>query len=224
MAANDLSWAGRRMNAKSYDYVIVGAGSAGCTLAHRLTEDARYPRAAARSRRLGPRSVDQDPDWAGAASSKSGCTTGCTSASPRPTLTGGGSNAPAARLSAAARRSTRWPMFAAIPAITTAGPHRGCPAGPTPRCCPISAARRAGRAAPAPIAAATARSPSARRVTATRWSRPASPPGGAATAGDARLQRRPAGGARAHPADDPPRAPVQRRRGLSAPGPRAGPT
>ncbi len=27
------------MNAKSYDYVIVGAGSAGCTLAHRLTED-----------------------------------------------------------------------------------------------------------------------------------------------------------------------------------------
>ena len=114
-------------------------------------------------------------------------------------------------------------MFAATPAITTAGPHRGCPAGPTPRCCPISGARRAGRAAPAPIAAATARSPSARRVTATRWSRPASLPGGAATPGDARLQRRAAGGPRAHPADDPPRSPVQRRRGLSAPGACAGP-
>ncbi len=38
------------------------------------------------------------------------------------------------------------------------GRRAGSPAGPTPMSCPISAARKAGRAAPAPIAAATGRS------------------------------------------------------------------
>ena len=58
---------------------------------------------------------------AGAASSSGGCTTGCISPSPSKMPTAGASNAPAARSSAAARRSTRWPMCAAIAATTTAG-------------------------------------------------------------------------------------------------------
>ena len=39
-------------------------------------------------------------------------------------------------------------MCAAIAAITSAGRKAACPPGPTPTCCPISAARKAGKGAP----------------------------------------------------------------------------
>ena len=57
----------------------------------------RRPRAAARSRRLGPRPVDPHPARLGPHPAAAACTTGCISPSPRRRWTGAASNAPAAR-------------------------------------------------------------------------------------------------------------------------------
>ena len=107
--------------------------------------------------RLGSRSMDQRFHSAGRACCSIASMTGCISRSPNPRPGGADWNVRADELSAGRPPSMRWPMSAAIRAITTVGRHTGSPAGPMPTYFPISAARNCGRAAPAFIAAAMAR-------------------------------------------------------------------
>ena len=116
-----------------YDYVIVGAGSAGCVLAARLTED---PDVRVLLLEAGPPDV-KDNIHVPLGFLKLGRTDVDWDLRRRPSRSsaGGASTCRGARPSAGRRRSTRWSTSAATAATTTAG---ASPAGRGTTCCRTS--------------------------------------------------------------------------------------
>ena len=132
---------------ESFDYVIVGAGSAGCVLAARLTRGPGRPGAAARGGRRRPRST-RSTSRRRSASCSGPSSTGTTPRRSRSTRTAAACTCRAARCSAAPARSTRWSTSAATARdYDELGAPPARPAGATTTCCRTSCAPRTTSAA-----------------------------------------------------------------------------
>ena len=147
-----------RMSEETFDYVIVGAGSAGCVLADRLSEDGRTACCVLEYGGSDRSLVDPDADRAVDPDEHASATTGATRPSPSRTSTAAACTPRAARCSAAPRRSTAWCTCAATRSTSSAGRRRAPPAGRTRTCCPTSSAPSAARAAAMSTAAMPASS------------------------------------------------------------------
>ena len=145
------------MSDEVFDYVIVGAGSAGCVLADRLTEDGRSTVLVLEYGGSDRSVFIQMPAALSIPMNMKAYNWGYVS-EPEPHLDGRRMPVRAARFSAARPRSTASSMCAAIRSTSSAGKRRARRAGGTGTCCPTSAAQRAFAAAPTPGAATAGRS------------------------------------------------------------------
>ena len=163
-------------NSSDYDYIIVGAGSAGCVLANRLTEDPDIKvlllEAGKSDRHIWLKLPLKFRDLMTVKRFNWGYDT-----EPEPHL-GNRSVYLAARQSA--RRFVLDQRHDVLPlpseAITTSGDRLGCAAGPIRTCCPTSSARRISSAAPTSFTAPADRLPFRMPITRAEFTTPMSRP------------------------------------------------
>ena len=170
--AVDVKAAPETMTMETFDYVIIGAGSAGSVLANRLSEDAGTSVCVLEA---GPR------DWHPYIHLPAGfiktfhmkSINWAYQQEPGPGPAAAASTRRAARRSAARPRSTATSTIAASARISTPGRSSAIAAGAIRTCCPISSGWSGGSArATIPIAGATAISPSPPWTGAIRCARP----------------------------------------------------
>ena len=130
-----------RDNDRVFDYVIVGAGTAGCVLANRLSEDQANRVCLIEA---GPKDSNpfiHVPALVAAAMVRPSIVWGYWSA-PQPNLNGRKVPIPRVASSVVRARSTAWCISAAIRETTTIGLRRGTEAGAIKKCSPISSVPR----------------------------------------------------------------------------------
>ena len=124
--------------AESFDYIVTGAGSAGCAVAARLSEIGPLSRAAAGGRRQGPQSLDPHPDGLLPALRQPARQLDVRERARSATRRAQRCISRAARCWAAPARSTAWCTCAATRPTMTNGASAAAPAGTGTACCRTS--------------------------------------------------------------------------------------